>query len=155
MWWKKRNNETLFYITDVFHTNHSLVNFLKEGPSLQGAGNLCCASCDIHPSGRGSCSAPHHTLCSSIVRNEIISSSQQRWKRKGKGQEGKIAFQRRFQSMWSFTNLEKKTVKGWFKWFMGFSLETHKTPRRCRELLYWLPVYTLNLWQQSALSVAS
>lgn len=106
-------------------------------------------------SGRGSCSAPHHTLCSRIVRNEMISSSQQRWKWKGKGQGGKISFQKRFQSIWSFTNLEKKIVKSWFKWFMRSSLETYKTPRRCRELLYWLPVYTLNLWQQSASSVAS
>lgn len=128
--------------------------FFTEGPKLARCWEplLCFLQHPLPPGfrRRGSYPAPLHTICSGIFRDEIINSSQQREKRRGKGREGSSLFREDVKNIWRLTDVERQRVEGCFWWFMGFSFEAHKMmPRRCRELhvLTAVSVHMSRVWQ--------
>lgn len=98
-----------FCIAGVFHTNWFSSAFFKEGPTLARCWEplLCFLQ---HPLPPGfSYPAPLRTMCSGIVRDEIINSSQQREKRGGKGREGSSLFSEDVKNLRRNTDVERQS----------------------------------------------
>lgn len=129
VWWKKQYNETLFCTAGVFHANCSpvLFFFLTKACKVLGTSVMFLATSLpywFQQEGKSSSTSPLY-----MARNEIRNIPQERWKWRDKGQERRISFHIRYEKHMK-NYWRRKRMEGWFRWFMGFSFEAHKTPRK-------------------------